>query len=200
MKKIRKWLKSASTYVLVEAVVLLFAIIYAIFFLQIWKDTALANAYVAIGTLALALVTTISIGVTLWLENQRKKDVRKEQVLKEIIEWALSAIELGIREIRKTTQLETSGLGAAFIRGETRSEPDMKSNLSIIQIQGIYIRALTVKQFTEKSDIVKHIDNVLTNIQYYKDYLNKTSFRNDELKTPIKADSRKLIEASVSLL
>jgi Ca2+/Na+ antiporter len=70
------------------AIALVFFFIAVVFLIILMRNTSLANAIVAFGTLILALITTFSI---INANYQAKRD-RKERWINEIIEWAINII------------------------------------------------------------------------------------------------------------
>jgi hypothetical protein len=69
-------------------IALAFVTVAVVFIIILVKNTSLANAIVAFGTLILALITTISI---INANDQAKRD-RKERWINEIVEWAIQVI------------------------------------------------------------------------------------------------------------
>ena len=88
----KNWLKNFGVVVLfgVFTTFLIIWLAYTVFILK--SDPGLANAYVAIGTLILAIVTALLAGFT-WLNiinsSEREIRYRKERLLNEIIEWSI---------------------------------------------------------------------------------------------------------------
>jgi hypothetical protein len=69
-------------------IALVFFLVAVVFLIILVKNTNLANAIVAFGTLILALITTFSI---INANDQERRD-RKERWLNEIIDWAINII------------------------------------------------------------------------------------------------------------
>jgi hypothetical protein len=69
-------------------IALAFVTVAVVFLIILVRNTSLANAIVAFGTLILALITTLSI---INANDQAKRD-RKERWINEIIEWAVNVI------------------------------------------------------------------------------------------------------------
>jgi len=69
-------------------IALVFFAVAVVFLVILMRNSSLANAMVAFGTLILALITTISI---INANDQQKRD-RKERWINEIIEWAINIV------------------------------------------------------------------------------------------------------------
>jgi hypothetical protein len=69
-------------------IALAFVSVAVVFLIILVRNTSLANAIVAFGTLILALITTLSI---INANDQAKRD-RKERWINEIIDWAIAVI------------------------------------------------------------------------------------------------------------
>ena len=121
------------------------------------KDPALANAYVAVGTLILAIVTALLVGFT-WLNirntHEKEERDRKERLLNEIIEWAEDVARLNFNiynlteaQVSKESWVESS-LGGIV------------SEFQVVEAKGVYINSIALSCFKEDKSFSKAIKDV----------------------------------------
>ena len=128
-----------------------------VFILVLKYDPQLSNAYVAFGTLALALVTGVLAFFTYWSirsRNAQEKRDRKERLINEIIEWVEDVARLNFKiynfveaQISKESWVE-SGIG------------DIASQFQVIEAKGIYITNITLSSFKGKRKLLSSVKAV----------------------------------------
>ena len=138
----KKWLSDVGIGLLlgIALAFMLAWLTYTIIILK--KDPALANAYVAVGTLILAIVTALLVGFT-WLNirNTKEKERRdsEERLLNEIIEWASNVAKSAIsRQAINVPELWKAKLEYKFHKSK-----------------GKYINVIVSSSFEELSDSFK---------------------------------------------
>jgi len=144
----KKWLSDFGLGLLLGIAItfMLAWLTYTIIILK--KDPALANAYVAVGTLILAIVTALLVGFT-WLNirNTTEKERRdsEERLLNEIIEWAEKSAE------------------SAIYRQKTNPHELWNAKLNYKNCRAVseYIKEIAASSF---STLSSHIDDVATKL------------------------------------
>ena len=152
----KNWLKDLGVTVL-YAVFIAFLIIwlaYTVFILK--NDPGLANAYVAIGTLILAIVTALLVGFT-WLNiknsSEREKRDRKERLLNEIIEWVTE-----IQTISLDINIPVTGKPFTQLEAK-RIEANVLLRYGIPFSKNEYIRAIVCETF--KEELQNDVENTI---------------------------------------
>jgi len=155
--RIKSYLSSLAIpfFFIVLAAVILGTI--PVFILVLKYDPKLSNAYVAFGTLALALVTGVLAFFTWWSirnSNEKEERDRKERLLNEIIEWAEDLARLNFKiynfveaQISKESWVE-SGIG------------EIVSQFQVIEAKGIYITNITLSSFKGKRKLLSSVKAV----------------------------------------
>ncbi len=125
----------------------IFSVIFISFVYSVSRDPNLSQALVALGTLILALVTSL----TIINSNEREKRQRKERLLNEIIEWATDVL-------RCCHQFEIpllgSGSGELLLR---RIEANRVTKLGEIACTSQYLMVVASKMNTELFDTIQSV-------------------------------------------
>jgi len=180
----KNWLKNFGLGVLI-GLLAIFALVwlaYTVFILK--SDPLLADAYVAVGTLILALVTSVLVGLT-WLTirnaDQKEQRNRKERLLNEIIEWATEAAKSAIYRQEK----ESHELWKAIL------------NYKYCISKSEYVNVIATSSFSTLSslinDVVIKLNRVMGETTNYKDNKNRTD-ENHRLMRDCEDSLRKSVE------
>ncbi len=142
--------------------------LFVVSILQLVEYPALADAWVAIGTLALAFVTFVLVGLTWWniqLNSKKENRDRKEQYIRETIDWAMGILRMS-SDLWSVTGYREQGIILA-----KRRSIELTSNAQALRDKGKYITKIstivertvgskTGKLLDELTEITRMLDDV----------------------------------------